>query len=244
MLATERRLCKAPIRNMLSGEMSPDEGAHAEATTDAMLRLQRNKERVPAAKKKVGEANWKRAVDRIQCVRVFPRPDDNKIISRAYSKMYEMLLSCALRPPSASLHVCEAPGGFVQATHKFVQEEAKRATKSRDAPHWRWVATSLPSAILFDETRLPHYCGKIVYSSIYSEGGLDVNGFFISEPVAGFDLFTADGAADVVHSDLESDHLPLLVAETHAMLGHLKEGGDAIFKFFEGKRFSPFFFNN
>ena len=92
MLATERRLCKAPLRDAQSGEVVASD---AETMSDAMLRLQRTKEMVPVVKEKVGEAMWKRAVDRMQGVRIFPRPD-GKVISRAYAKLYEI-------PPAAPL---------------------------------------------------------------------------------------------------------------------------------------------
>jgi 23S rRNA U2552 (ribose-2'-O)-methylase RlmE/FtsJ len=36
-------------------------------------------------------------------------------VSRAYFKMIEIIRTNVIKPPTESLHLCEAPGGFAQA---------------------------------------------------------------------------------------------------------------------------------
>jgi len=43
--------------------------------------------------------------------------------TRAYHKLREIFLTCALEPPHTSVHLCEAPGAFVLATRDYVVEQ-------------------------------------------------------------------------------------------------------------------------
>jgi 23S rRNA U2552 (ribose-2'-O)-methylase RlmE/FtsJ len=134
--------------------------------------------------------------------------------------MKEIAMSCALPLARRSLHVCEAPGGFVQAT-------AVHAA----AADWTWTAISLPpreGVPAFRAEVLPMDRGRVVLADVYAASTLAA----VEE--GAYDLATADGATDMDHERLEDQHLPLLLAQTRVCLRGLAPGGAFVLKFFEG----------
>lgn len=139
------------------------------------------------------------------------------------------MLSCSLISTSNSLHLGEAPGGFVQATSQVAPDD------------WTWNAVSLniegsPKAML---EHLPMKCGNFL-------NDLPFEGDLLREECAqevlkrlsckaGF--VTADGAVEMNHDRLEQDHVDLLFAQTKVALSALSTGGTYVCKFFEGSMF-------
>lgn len=63
-----------------------------------------------------GAEEWRRVVNSTDTNVNMPLtlPPD-KVINRAYYKMVEIIRTCIIQPSRKSFHMCEAPGGFVQA---------------------------------------------------------------------------------------------------------------------------------
>lgn len=199
MLAVETPLLRASLAPTCEAQLDLP-------VSRAAVDLRRVKAEVPDVRRRVGDACWARRVNT-------PLPREPKG-SRAFHKMREMYLTCALPPPASSLHLCEAPGGFVQATRDWVE----------DRP-WRWTAATLPDGIrpLYDSFLLgdvldPHFQQTIV------------------DATGSVELVTADGALDMDHDSVEAQHFSLLVAQCDVAMRVLAEGGTFVVKFFEGQQ--------
>lgn len=204
MFAVEWALSHAPI-------MYCRENKH-HSTLLLFPELQKTKQQVPLMIKKVGEKRWSQLVNdkQYRC--------SETICSRAFFKLDEIFKTCALKKPKYSVHLCESPGGFVQAT----------ATATTDDPAWKWWAVSLPSsseAPAFSE-QLPFDKGNVTLQNIFDM--VDV-----PHPQTA-DLVTADGATSVDHNHLEETHVKLLVEQLRVALLCLAPTGDFVCKFFEG----------
>ena len=149
--------------------------------------------------------------------------------------MHEILLSCGLPRVSSSVHLCEAPGGFVQATGDHLGD-----------PGWQWVATTLAPDAHPDAPRvgaaplLPTSRGRFVLCDVRD---VDACARAVLEEDAcratddaprGAELVTADGAVAMDHGALEAEHLPLLEAQARVIVRVCRPGGCAVLKFFEG----------
>lgn len=191
---------------------------------EAHRRLDLAKGRVRLAIDSVGERAWSSAVHQpvpAWKTRV-PRP-----ASRAYYKMWEMVHTCVLAPSTSSptsWHLCEAPGGFVQACRELVPGLEWWASSVRDGPRFavgggaRIVSTGGSDDLLDESERR-----RLVALVLQRAGG----------PV---DLVTADGASPGMdHDHLEAEALPLLTAQIDAALDAVKWGGSLVVKFFEGR---------
>lgn len=175
---------------------------------DVATRLSELKARVPAMQARVGRRVW-------QLLTTSPDPPaPQPLASRAYHKMREIRLSCALPSATRSVHLCEAPGGFVQAT----AEDA--------APGWEWVALSRHDGPAPALSLLPMHCGRFLEADVRDAHDLI--------PAHTADLVTCDGANEMDHARIEAEHLPLLLAQTAVALHALGEGGVLVIKFFEG----------
>ena len=173
------------------------------------------KQKVPACIDAIGAKRWRMRVDALSLLHRRPPPH---AINRAYAKMSEIMLTSALRCPRSSLHLGEAPGGFVQCIG-----DAARAGA------WNWTAVSLPSGPQFQLEKLPVHCGRVVYADL-----LDGDAAALADPDARFDLVTADGACEMDHERLEEEHLPLLVAQARIACARCEVGGNVVIKFYEG----------
>lgn len=187
------------------------------ALTNTMLKLQDEKRNVPRHRAAATQASWSRLVDAWS--NPATKPANLKLASRAYWKLEEIMSSCVLPYPKRSVHLCESPGGFVQATSQ------------RAPPNWTWIALSLndqgsPTPFL---DALPMDRGRFVDGDV-----MDVALCERLFEKGTADLVTADGAHRVQHDSLEEDHFDLLLAQTRVALHALAPGGTFILKFFEG----------
>lgn len=182
---------------------------------DSAEELYALKQKVPACIDAIGAKRWRMRVDALSLLHRRPPPH---AINRAYAKMSEIMLTSALRCPRSSLHLGEAPGGFVQCIG-----DAARAGA------WNWTAVSLPSGPQFQLEKLPVQCGRVVYADL-----LDGDAAALADPDARFDLVTADGACEMDHERLEEEHLPLLVAQARIACARCEVGGNVVIKFYEG----------
>ena len=207
--ATEWPLPRAALRE---GEHPPDSQPSEEHTT-----LQASKQKVPAYIARFGKERWCQRVDRVDAG-AFAR-DRVSVVSRAYHKMHEMFESCALPYPRRSLHLCEAPGGFIQwlSNHHPNPDE------------WTWQAMSLTGGPSFDAPRLPTHRGRAFEGDV-----LDVDRWKRELSEGSFDLVTADGATAMDHNDMEREHLSLLWAQGVVAVHCLALEGNLLLKFFEG----------
>tara|TARA_B110000046_G_scaffold181946_1_gene215023 strand:- start:141 stop:1109 length:969 start_codon:yes stop_codon:yes gene_type:complete len=230
MLAVEWPLLRAALDEAPPRAQEGDADASPPPHTPDGARLAAAKARVPAARAACGEARWRALTD--TAVPRAPRP---AVASRAYHKLREILRTCALPLPRASLHLCEAPGGFVQA---LADEVADAARRPGAATEWRWVAASLQSAgVPRPAHDLPLAHGAFVCDLPVAGDLLDAacaDALVERVGAAAVDLVTADGAAAMDHADVEGAHRALLLAQTRVALRCLREGGCFVIKYFEG----------
>lgn len=192
--------------------LDPDYDAVCDATTHsdeggAFCRLCEVKALVPKAINNIGQRKW------IAIVRVPLPPPPFELASRGYYKMREIILTCGLSMPKVSNHLCEAPGGFLQATMEFSPGVVWKALSlcKLGAP---WFAANLShgvvSADIFDKS----VCLPLLHQDAC--------------------IVTADGATDIEHDNREMLHYPLLLAQTKIAANCLRDGGTFVIKFFEG----------
>lgn len=199
MLATEYPLTRAPFRIRKNKDILPDWPVYSD--------LDELKANVPVYRTKFGRSAWEKMIEKPLA---HLRRDDTIPVSRAFYKLREIQESCMLAPSSASVHLCEAPGGFVQAT------------ASMAAPGWKFTVCTL---------------GEMRYQN--PSGVAHTIDIFDTAPEAVLargdaDFVTADGARDPNHEHLEQDHWSLLVRQTQYALFALAPGGTFVVKFFEG----------
>ena len=198
--------------------------------TETYKRLCECKERVKIVLHTHGEAAWRKAVFQQEPLwrTQIPR---TCVASRAYFKMWEIAKACALPPPTRSLHLCEAPGGFVEACCDMYGENLD------------WYAASLQGGPTF----VKHLqCERILSNMnngndiLYPEVQQELVDRVLSKECKHpcdhpyFDLVTADGAAAMNHDNLEVEALPLLKAQVDIALKVLSKEGTFVLKFFEG----------
>jgi 23S rRNA U2552 (ribose-2'-O)-methylase RlmE/FtsJ len=188
---------------------------------DIRQRLTAVKARVPTAIERVGKERWVRHVNTGSTVEY--RNRDRRVINRAYYKMHEILLSCALPSTEASVHLCEAPGGFVQCVSDHLSDA-----------RWSWRAVTLPGGVpvTSDVSLLPRERGSFVFADVLCDGDDAVEQMREAFP-DGVDLVTADGATEMNHERLEEEHFPLALAQTNIALKCLHTGGNFVLKVFE-----------
>lgn len=170
----------------------------------------------------------------------FPSLANVQPLSRSYFKMIEILhisdfFTTANKKPFISAHVCEGPGGFIQAvverltTDKIpaggVYAMTLKPTKSH-IPGWR---------------RSIHFLKK--YPHIHLEYGEDETGNILRPEnqasfcakARGAQLFTADGGFDfsVNYTNQELMAFPLLLASFTMGLQSLAVGGTMVIKLFD-----------
>lgn len=209
MLAVESAVPRAPVDEDSLFQSAED------VVSESGRRLDECKRRVPAVRARVGDAAWTRMVATSESHSLARAPKHSPAVNRAYYKMQEMMLSCALQVPARTVHLCEAPGGFVQA----VAEDAP--------PAWEWRALTIATGPA-PSPRLPPG-GHFVFADVR-----DVQQRAVLCDQGWAMLVTADGATEMDHDRLEEEHWPLLRAQTEMGLWCLGEGGVFVVKFFEG----------
>ena len=210
MLAVELPIGRAPVSFDTTTTPSTED---AEECVRARRDLARAKDRVPEARQRMGHRRWNVVVNA-------PGPMERRnskktVVNRAYHKMHEILLTCVLPRTTRSLHLCEAPGGFVQCVSEHLANK-----------EWTWMMVTLPAEDIAPSSCLPHDRGSVVLGDVF-------HGVQHAED-ASFDLVTADGAVEMDHARLEESHRPLLVAQCRVAFRCLSAGGTFVVKFFEG----------
>lgn len=220
LLATEWPLTRASVRRRHNEEV-PLTCEEEDVDGRVFAALQDLKSRVPSVVDRVGRAAWYARIDPTgrQGASGNGVSRNPVVASRAFHKMGEIFQSCALPYPSCSLHLCEAPGGFVQwlgGNHRFV-----------DA--WRWRAISLATGPAFRTDVLRMDRGEVLLRDVTDDG-------WVTQDLipASFDLVTADGASAMDHDHIEEAHLGLLWAQANVAMRALAVGGTFVVKFFEG----------
>jgi len=163
-----------------------------------------------------------------------------KPLSRSYFKMIEMLSvigffdmfkGSAIR----TAHVCEGPGGFIEATYDMGERMRRRVVGTKTMtlkpthnhiPGWRRAANFLRK----------HPEVKIHYGPKGTGDILDAaNRAAFIEDTRYVHLFTADGGVDFTTNfpEQEKTIFPLLCASVHIGLSVLCSGGVFILKFFD-----------
>jgi 23S rRNA U2552 (ribose-2'-O)-methylase RlmE/FtsJ len=174
----------------------------------------------------------------------FPSLAKVQPLSRSYFKMIEMLEHADFwgdKPnilsdgPFISAHICEGPGGFIQATIERLIKK-KISTKGVYAMTLKPTKSNIPGW-----RRSIHFLKK--YPQVQLEYGADDTGDILkeanqkwfSERAKGAHLFTADGGFDfsVDYTNQEQMAFPLLLASFTIGLLTLKKGGTMIIKLFD-----------
>lgn len=166
-------------------------------------------------------------------------PTTLKPLSRSYFKMIEILDTFGFwdRVPKSftTAHVCEGPGGFIQATISGALKQKKKVsqllgmtlkpTKSH-IPGWRRSSSFLRS---HPEVVLEY--GEDGTGNLLTPANQDV---FVTK-AKGASLFTADGGFDfsLDYSKQELNAFPLLLASFCVGLRSLAQGGTMVIKLFD-----------
>jgi len=192
--------------------------------------LQLAKSRVPQYILQHGQEAWNDAIARTTPPLPNLQTPHAGVASRAYFKLKEILKSGGISFSKAvTLHLGEAPGGFVQATQEVV------------GSNWKWIGVSIEEAgAPRPSQRLPYSKGLFM-TNLTGKGDLlreecrmEVASHVFQCSEGGADLITADGARQMDHAKLEEQHVDLLVVQTDVAIRCLKEGGTFICKFYEG----------
>lgn len=216
MLAVEYPLLRAPIRIMDPVRDTCDQDCSRQDDRLQCTELDDLKARVPAEKERVGPRVWEHWINRLPIA----TGTRHGLKTRAYHKLKEIFLTCALDPPVMSVHLCEAPGAFVHATSEVA-----------DASRWKWIAFTLldPNApVPMDE--LPMKSGQFVYCDVR-----DYDKCVAHLQRGEACLVTADGATEMNHANIEDEHIGLVLAQTRIAVFCLRKGGTYVLKFFEGR---------
>lgn len=189
--------------------------------------LERAKEDVGVFRIRHGDARWREHSDSVDKLIGFPHTIV-KPVSRAYFKLIEILRTCTIAAPRTSLHICEAPGGFVQAIlHEF-------------------PSTIMAHAMSLRSDGAPTFSSTIVHSKhvncLELSQGHDVLRRKVRddivEQVRSVDLVTADGAIDnEAQPQLTENATAMLIAcEIETALRVQKWGGTFVLKIFSFSR--------
>ncbi len=163
-------------------------------------------------------------------------------LSRSYFKMIEMMQVVNLtgklvgRDRFKTAHVCEGPGGFIQAAFDEAERNRKKVSQAvamtlrpteHQIPGWKRAAVFLKK----------HPEVKIVYGANATGDILDRANrqSFYEDCARSIYLFTADGGVDFAtnYHEQERTIYPLLVASALMAVNCLTEGGVCIIKIFD-----------
>lgn len=143
--------------------------------------------------------------------------DTSKHSSRAYFKMYEIFRKYKLLDETnvtyRSLHLCEAPGGFVEATVDIC--------KRFKVPH-QWYAVTLPTGLSWKSSLKD----SVIYADVIKDT--------LPSCVYQVDLVTGDGGFEVKDfNNQETLNHSLLNAQIEKTFTCLKIGGHMVIKMFD-----------
>ncbi len=198
-----------------------------EPSMDGMdMDLERLKEEVGVYKIRHGDEKWKSNVYQIDKQIKF----ENSLrepVSRAYFKLIEIVRTSSIKPPRASLHLCEAPGGFAQAVStEFSNVDISVMSRRTDGAQY------FSPAVLHDPKitilNLAHK-SDILLEAVRHE---------LCKSATSYDLITADGGIDNDNKPelTENATAHLVLCEIDAALRLQRENGSFILKIFSCSR--------
>ena len=181
------------------------------------------KRRIEEHKLTHGVDAWVRAVRRMDTRP--PRGTTRAPASRAYHKLVELIETCVIPTPRIALHLCEAPGGFVQAVlekYPSVQGAYMHSLMCDGAPFFAPALLHDPKVLL---VRALH--GDITSAEVRAKIVADVEAHAV-------DLVTADGAvdSDMRPESTEQNNSTLLASQIDVALAAQKTGGTFVVKVF------------
>lgn len=202
-----------PLPSIATQDASLD--ACAPTLPSTTLRLQNTKKQVQLFRDTRGVSQWRAAVSQT------PPPKWNlgskKPVSRGYFKLYEIIKACAIKPPDRSLHLCEAPGGFLEATLDAFPDVRAQATTLESGPPMS--SRFGDHRVALDETDLLHERARAELEDLFTDQRVD--------------LVTADGGFAFRDLDnAEEEALPLVRAQIDVALRTLARGGSFVLKIF------------
>lgn len=192
--------------------------------SESFIELDKLKQDVGVYKIEKGESTWKKAVlltdSKVNMPLTIPNP-----INRAYYKLVEIFRTCIVTSATKSFHLCEAPGGFVQAVYTEMKNSIKQvycaSMIGKDFPYFNAEVKRLGAEVL--EFKNNDIIDDEVKAYYYKEVGQH-----------SCDLITADGAID---NDLnpdtnEKDNIHLFRNQVITAMNLQKQGGTFIVKIF------------
>lgn len=190
-----------------------------DALRDRASQLQATKARVRVAVDTIGEQAWRRITHQElpSWANTIAR---RRPASRAYYKLWEIIRSCALPTATYSLHICEAPGGMIQACQDLWPGLRCVACSHACGPQF---SSDLKSVSLLCD--LPHH-GNLLRE--------DVRDVIVKRVASPVDMVSADGAWEMDHDDIERSAIDLIRAQIDVALRVLAPGGCFVLKIFEG----------
>ncbi len=160
-------------------------------------------------------------------------------LSRSYFKMIEMLHVFGIAKGAAVIktgHVCEGPGGFIQAIYDYAGRYGTKITRTTAmtlkpvhhyVPGWKRA-----TAFLKKNPQI-----KVIYGSLGTGDILEAENraAYVGEVHRSLNLFTADGGVDFTtnYRGQEQTIFPILVASAAIAIKCLVAGGTFVLKIFD-----------
>lgn len=199
---------------------------HIHQDDEKVVGLQQAKEDVCKAKSKLDHlpkevfrfaALWVNPAELLWTTRNHVKP-----ISRAYFKLWELLQRfgpTARKNHFHTLHLCEAPGSFIQCTQEWLRLKHPQA-------QWNWQAVTLKDGLEWKVNHQPH---NLIYADLIKQDKLPPNCFHA-------DLVTGDGGVELDVAKLNNQELelfPLLEAQVKHAIRCCARGGSIMIKMFD-----------
>jgi len=166
----------------------------------------------------------------------------DRIISRAFYKMWELLMMFPLIPDDSknitTIHIAEAPGSFVQAVIYYREKFFTKDQVKND----RYIATSI-DADKKTSDYIPVFSQNLLSIKQFSKWGYKdsdltqtdiIDKFLIDNSKIKADLITADGGFNWKNENYqEQEAYILLLSEIYCAIKVQAVGGSFVIKFFE-----------
>lgn len=188
--------------------------------------LEYNKQRVGVYRSQHGDTIWKHAANSADTKIHLPLIVETPI-NRAYYKMVEIIRTCIVPAAKKSFHMCEAPGGFIQAC----VDEFKHSL--REVHTSSLIGVNAPSfSPVIHQFEAGCFVHKIENNDVQQSNVKMQHVQYIG--CNSCDLITADGAVDNDDAPelTEMNSVQLIASEIDLAMSLQKEGGTFIVKMF------------